>query len=188
MKRTLFQGLVLSLFILAAVPAAADITHNFNTKYTIPRTIEEVDATHWHSTDDGIIYTLGGTAELFWDINHKPYGGKGAYICFNLLKNGDYLTISPLGHLSGMVINHISDYAGNILSRTKVGVYLSTNNSDWTEIASDNISYTAGTITVTVPVGGPYYVKIGSKSSTKISITQITYSFSDCNCFTYTPE
>lgn len=185
MKRTLFQGLVLSLLILAAVPAAA-ITHNFQSMQGAGK-LSNVGSVYT-SADDGIVYTLGGTADIYWDYAHRS-GGTGAKICLNLLANGAYAIVSPaLSHLSEIVINHTSNLSGNVLSRTKVGVYLSTNNSDWTEIASDNISYTAGAITVTVPVGGPYYVKISSKSPTKISITQITYSFSDCNCFTYTPE
>lgn len=182
MKRTLFQGLVLSLLILAAVPAAA-LTHNFQSMQGAGK-LSNVGSVYT-SADDGIVYTLGGTADIYWDYAHRS-GGTGAKICLNLLANGAYAIVSPaLSHLSEVVVNYtinkVSDWDDYVT------VYLSTDGSDWASI-TPSLSYTSGRIVVTPPSLGAYYIKIACIKSAQLSITQITYTFSDCNCFTYTPE
>ncbi len=186
MKCTLFQGLVLSLFILAALPVAAtDIIHNFNSKSSAGTLVNDGSTTR--STDDGIVYTRSGASTAF-GYNALYPSGTGSTIALNLFANNGYVTVSPaFSHLDEIVINHTSNYSGNVLSSSKLAVAISTDGTDWTSV-TPTVSYTAGRIAVTPPAGGPYYIKITSKSTTKVSITQITYTFSDCNCFTYTPE
>ncbi len=174
MKRTLFQGLVLALFILTAVPAAADITHNFQSKYSAG-TLVTVDATHTSSTNDGIVYALSGAY----------FGaGTGTYnVCLNLFTSGDYAIVSPALHtLHSITINYLpSEKLSNIV------VQLSTDGSNWTSVTPTTV-YNTGNLVVTAPTDGDYFVKIRRSGGKNVSITQISYNFGDCNCFTYTPE
>lgn len=174
MKRTLFQGLVLSLFILAAVPAAA-ITHNFNGKLNAGTLVNDGSTTR--STDDGIVYTRSG-------VDVYLATGNPAVIAFNLYDTGDYFTVSPaLSHLAEITINHLP------ASQCKnIAVQLSADGSDWTSI-TPTVTYNKGSIVLLPPAEGTYYIKVRSTNgSTDVSITQISYNFGDCNCFTYTPE
>ena len=182
MRRSIVYGFVLGLLAICPLCANADITHNFHTKYN-GGTLVSVDATHFRSTNDAIVYAMGGTAELFYDVNHPD--GTGAKMCFNLLKNGDCISTSPsLNKVNGLTINHLSNKSDNILSSSYVVVELSLDGSDW---SSPTVTYGVGSITVVAPENS-YYVRIRSVSSTKVSIERIVYSIGECACFPYVPE
>ena len=183
MRRGIIYGLAGILLTLCPLGVWADITHNFHTKYN-GGTLVAVDATHIRSTNDAIVYTLGGTAELFYDVNHPD--GTGAKMCFNLLNNGDCISTSPsLNKVNGLTINHLSDKPGNLLSSSYVVVELSLDGSDWSSV-TPTVSYSAGLITVEAPENS-YYVRIRSVNSKKISIRQIVYLIGECACFPYVP-
>ena len=148
-------------------------------------TLETVDATHVRSTNDDIVYTLGGTADCYYDCNHRT-GSAGAKICLNLMKSGDYIIISPVDKLSELIINHYSNLEGNTLSSSKLLIQLSKDGSNWISI-TPTVTYDRGSISVVAPYQDSYYVKITSISSTQVSILQIDYIITDCNCFRYTP-
>ena len=186
MKHTLFQSLVLSLLFFATVPAAADITHNFQSM-TSEKKLTNIGSTT-RSEDDGIIYSRTGANTYFGnDVQHKG-GGVGAVIALNLFTQYGYVTTSPaLSNLSSITINHAVATGNTNKLNGRVTVSLSTDNSDWTSI-TPTVVYNTGNIVVTAPSPGAYYVKIYNSSTWEVSITQITYTLSDCNCFTYTPE
>lgn len=149
-------------------------------------TLVYVDATHYSSSDDGIVYALGGTAEFFWDYAHRT--GTGGTICLNLLASGDNVIVSPaFSNLNGVTISYMINQASDW--GKYISVYLSTNGSDWTSI-TPSLSYTSTRIVVTPPSTGTYYVKIACVKNANISISQITYTMSSsgCNCFPYVPE
>lgn len=148
-------------------------------------TLETVDATHVRSTNDGIVYTLGGTADCYYDCNHRT-GSAGAKICLNLMKSGDYIIISPVDRLSELTIKYTSKAKDNSLSSSNLSVQLSKDGSNWTSI-TPTVTYSAGSISVVAPYQDSYYVKITSLSNTQVSILQIDYIITDCNCFRYTP-
>jgi len=178
----IIYGLAGILLTLCPLGVWADITHNFHTKYN-GGTLVAVDGTHFRSTNDAIVYTSGGTAELFYDVNH-PYGGTGAKMCFNLLMNGDCISTSPsLNKVNGLTINHIPNNV--TLSSSKVVVELSLDGSDWSSV-TPTVSYGMGSISVEAPENS-YYVRIRSVSSTKVSILGIVYSIGECACFPYVP-
>ena len=175
MKHTLFQSLVFSLLFFTTVPAAADITHNFKEKAGA-KTLVYVDATHYSSTDDDIVYTLSGAA--------FGIGTGTSNICLNLFSSGNYATVSPAFHnLHSIEINYLpsKELSANLL------IQISTNGSSWSTLTPTG-DPTKGHFIVNTPTDGDYYVKILRSGGENISISQITYTFSDCNCFTYTPE
>lgn len=147
-------------------------------------TLETVDATHVRSTTDGIVYTLGRDAYFGYDCDHLS--GTGADVSLNLFKLGDYTIISPVDKLSELTINHYSKATKNTLSSSKLRIQLSKDGSNWTSI-TPTVTYRAGSISVVAPYQDSYYVKITSISSTQVSILQIDYIITDCNCFRYTP-
>lgn len=176
MRRGIVYGLAGILLTLCPLGVWADITHNFHTKYN-GGTLVAVDGTHFRSTNDAIVYMLGG-AELFYDVQ---YASK---ICFNLLNSGAYIATSPsLNKVNGLTINHMPDNV--TLSSSKVVVELSLDGSDWSSV-TPTVSYGKGTITVEAPENS-YYVRIRSVSSTDVSILQIVYLIGECACFPYNP-
>ena len=185
MKHTLIHSALLCLLIALPTCSWADISHNFQSK-TDEHTLVNVDATHVRSTTDDIVYTFGGTADCYKDWEHRT--GTGGRICLNLLSKYDNITISPaIDKLSELTISYSSNLDGNTLSDSKISIQLSKDGSNWTSV-TPTITYSAGFISVVAPSADAYYVKIRSLSSTKISILQIDYIISDCNCFTYTIE
>lgn len=180
MRGSIVYGFVLGLLAICPLGVWADITHNFHTKYN-DGTLVAVDGTHIRSTNDAIVYTLGGAADFYYDVLHRS--GTGATMCFNLINIGDYISTSPsLNKLNGLTILHIPD--NTTLSSSKVLVEVSLDGSAW---SSPTVTYGVGTITVVAPENS-YYVRIRSVSSTKVSIERIVYSIGECACFPYVPE
>ena len=177
MRRGILYGLAGILLTLCPLGVWADITHNFHTKFN-GGTLVAVDGTHFRSTNDAIVYTMGSNTELLLDVQ---YASK---ICFNLLKSGAYIATSPsLNKVNGLTINHMPNDV--TLSSSKVVVELSLDGSDWSSV-TPTVSYGKGTITVEAPENS-YYVRIRSVSSTRVSIQQIVYSIGECACFPYVP-
>ena len=185
MKQTVIHIALLCVLIALPTCAWADISHNFQSKRTLPYTLVTVDETHMRSTTDDIVYTLGRDTYFGYDCNHSS--GTDAVIALNLFKITDYVIVSPVDKLSELTITHYSDKADNTLSSSKIQIQLSKDGSNWTSV-TPTITYRAGFISVVAPSADAYYVKITSLSATKISILQIDYIISDCNCFTYTIE
>jgi hypothetical protein len=190
MLQTLKHSLALCFLFFCATSNAETITHNFHSKSTLPDiTLETVDETHVRSTNDGIVYTLSGAKTAFgYDVNHKD--GTGAVITLNLFSQYGYVTVSPaFSRLSGITISHIVETGKTNNLSSKLFVYLSTDSLNWASV-TPTVVYGTGSVEVTPPAPGNYYVKIYNDSKWEISITRIVYttSSSDCNCFIYTPE
>ena len=184
MKRIVLYIAALCATLMLPTSVRADFSHNFDDK-TFARTLENVDAHHTRSTDDGIVYTLGGTADCYKDWQHRT--GTGGKICLNLFKTGDYIITSPaINKLSEITIYHNADITDNILNDNKISVQLSKDSTDWTSI-TPTLDFQKDKVYVLAPYQDSYYVKITSLSGTDISILKIDYIITDCNCFRYTP-
>lgn len=187
MLQTLKHSLALCFLFFCATSNAETITHNFYSKSLAGTLVNDGSTTR--STNDGIVYTLSGAKTAFgYDVNHK--GGTGAVITLNLFSQYGYVTVSPaFSRLSGITISHIVETGKTNNLSSKLFVYLSTDSLNWASV-TPTVVYGTGSVEVTPPAPGNYYVKIYNDSSWEISITQIVYttSSSDCNCFIYTPE
>lgn len=182
MRRSIVYGFVLGLLAICPLCAWADIEHDIQAKYSAG-TLVSLNYTHARSTNDAIEYTFSGSADMFYDYEHRS--GSGGKICLNLMANGASITTSPsLNKLNGLTITYISNALSNLLSSSKVLVEVSLDGSAW---SSPTVTYGVGTITVVAPENS-YYVRIRSVSSTKVSIERIVYSIGECACFPYVPE
>ena len=121
---------------------------------------------------DGTIYTCYGKATFAFDETY----GIGIQI-----PQGDSVIISPpRERLSHMTFSLISGYGS-------LDVYVSRDNSTWTEVPIESRS-AGSVVTVTAALFGDYYVKLVGKTSTAYLLSSIYYSHPDCGCFPYIPE
>ena len=181
MRRSIVYGFVLGMLAICPLCAWADITHDIQAKYSAG-TLVSLNSTHARSTNDAIEYTFSGSADMFYDYEHRS--GTNGIICLNLMASGASITTSPsLNKLNGLTITHIPN---SQLSSSKVVVELSLDGSDWSSV-TPTVSYRMGSISVEAPENS-YYVRIRSVSSTKVSIERIVYSIGECACFPYVPE
>ena len=178
MKRIVLYIAALCATLMLPTYVRADFSHNFQSKMAAG-TLETVDATHVRSTNDDIVYTLSN-CEFYYDIETHTS------IALNLFTKYGYVIISPVDKLSELIINHYSNLEGNTLSSSKLLIQLSKDGSNWISI-TPTVTYDRGSISVVAPYQDSYYVKITSRSNTQISILQIDYIITDCNCFRYTP-
>ena len=179
MNRSLLHILIISLFLsLQSIAVSADTVHNIHKMSSEGTLVNEGTTTR--STEDGIVYTRYGV-DVGWDVDH-PGGGVGALVCFNLFDTNDSIKTSPkIKSLHSVVISHIPKSQCE-----KIKVQFSEDGTDWTTIVP-TVTYSNGYITALAPSDGDYFVKIRSiNGGTDVSITQINYTFGDCNCFTYT--
>lgn len=173
----LFAGMPFSVIL------GENITHNFQSMNTEPRTIEFESVNKYaSSTTDAITYTCGGTStSKFWLDHVYNYA-----MSINLLNYGDYVIISPaIDNLRGFDIFY---EPANENRNTIIQVYLSTDGISWGEpLTGENINYEKGVINVTPP-SGSYQIKIVDiNGSYDTSITEIDYMIENCNCFRYVP-
>lgn len=183
MKRILrYLGALLFAGMPFSVILGENITHNFQSMNTEPRTIEFESANKYaRSTTDAITYTCGGTSDCRFWTDHVSH----TFISINLLNNGDYVIISPvIDNLRGFDIFY--EPANEI--RNTIQVYLSTDGISWGEpLTGENITYAKGAINV-APPSGSYQIKIvDTNGSYDTSITGIDYMIENCNCFRYVP-
>jgi hypothetical protein len=183
MKRILrYLGALLFAGMPFSVIHGENITHNFQSMNTEPRTIEFESDKYASSTTDAITYTCGGTSDCRFWIDHVSH----TFISINLLNNGDYVIISPaIDNLRGFDIFY---EPANEKRETIIQVYLSTDGISWGEaLTGENINYEKGVINVTPP-SGSYQIKIVDiNGSYDTSITEIDYMIENCNCFRYVP-
>ena len=183
MKRILrYFGALLFAGMPFSVIHGENITHNFQSMNTEPRTIEFQSAnTYARSTKDAITYTCGGTSASKFGLDHVYK----SVMSINLLNYGDSVIISPaIDNLRGFDIF----YEPANEKRNTIQVYLSTDGISWGEpLTGENIAYAKGVINVTPP-SGSYQIKIvDTNGSYDASITEIDYMIENCNCFRYVP-
>ena len=183
MKRILrYLGALLFAGMPFSVIHGENITHNFQSMNTEPRTIEfQSNNKYARSTTDAITYTCGGKSDCKFWTDHVSH----TFLSINLLNYGDYVIISPaIDNLKGFDIFY--EPASQI--RNTIQVYLSTDGISWGEpLTGENIAYATGVINVTPP-SGSYQIKIvDTNGSYDASITEIDYMIENCNCFRYVP-
>ena len=185
MTRFFTHRAALCLLLLLSAYTRADFTHNFDNMRKAG-TLVTIDATHVGTTVDEVVYTLYGSADVFWDYAHRS-GGVGAKMSLNMLAKNDSARIAPaFKKLNKITLYHTSEATSNILSSAKLAVLLSRDGSDWATV-TPTVTYSAGTIEVTAPSEDTYYIKIFNKTNTKVSIQRIDYEFGPCDCFQYVP-
>lgn len=178
MKRILrYFGALLFAGMPFAVIHGEEITHNFQTMNTEPRTIEFQSAnTYARSTTDAITYTCGGKA--VFDVENDQVGIKLYY-------NGDEVIVAPA--IDGLFEVHIGYIiVPNTFKTEDIEVYISPDGSKWEGPLTEGVTYSSGSVTATIPRGN-YQLKIRNKGNSDIFITNMTYFFEHCNCFRYVP-
>ena len=169
MKRSLF---ILSALFLAFLVHADDyitVTHNFRTEVITYSSKNKVGEMR-----DGTVYTCNGTATF---TNKYPYG-----VCIEIPNNNYVIVSPPRERLSHMTFSLISGAGYGSLD-----VYVSRDNSTWTEVPIDSRN-AVSVVTVTAALFGDYYVKLVGKTSTAYLLSSTYYSHPDCGCFPYIPE
>lgn len=129
-------------------------------------------------TTDFVTYTCSGT--------NAEFGADHVYrtkISIRLPKNGSTVTTSRIDELKEILIKF---YPSNEY-RPNLRVQLSRDGETWGDpLTGDEIDYTDGTVSVTIPRNN-YYVRIRNSSTKDVSIVSITYYQDHCNCFVYEP-
>jgi hypothetical protein len=171
------QQIVLVLAILALPfyqANARDIEHHFHSM-SKTNTISFTNLNKKATTNDGITYICAGAADFRHDSEWV--------LSLRLKDENDSVTIAPpLNKLSEIRIFRKPASATNIM------VAYSRDGSTWTNVSGGKISSTKDCVTAILPVSA-FYIKIyNTASGTPITIQQITYTFLDCNCFTFMPE
>ena len=183
MKRILwYLGALLFAGMPFSVIQGENVTHNFQSMNTEPRTIVFESDKYARSTTDAITYTCGGKSDCKFWLDHVY----NSAMSINLLNYGDYVIISPaIDNLRGFDIFY---EPASQMRNTIIQVYLSTDGISWGEpLTGENINYEKGVINVTPP-SGSYQIKIvDTNGSNDTSITGIDYMIENCNCFRYVP-
>lgn len=172
MKR--FGLVILTTFLLASTATA--IEHNFHTMLNggtlscpNPYKIGTI------SGSPDTIYTCTGSAVFGADlVNPSGY----QVIAINLPNSSSVVTLSP--SIENLTIIRLMHYP--LTTRTNIKVYVSPTTTFGDPLSGDAIRYDNGVIEATIPKGN-YYIKIANTSSTAVSIYQIDYFTSSCNCF-----
>ncbi len=175
------QQIVLVLAILALPfyqANARDIEHYFNAMIASGDLQLTGVNKFGASKNDGIKYVCKGAASFIYD------GDLGLSL-LNLPNQYDTVTISPPMNKLSEILIWRNPSAPKIKS---VGVAYSRDSITWTDVPDDKMNYNSGpSVTVTLPVSA-FYIRIYNPRSTGLKIQKITYTFLDCNCFTFMPE
>ena len=100
-----------------------------------------------------------------------------------MLDNGSTVTTTRINELAEFQLAHYPPTKYEDLK-----VYVSTDGVSWgLPLSGDAITYSAGTINVTVPRNN-YYVRFRNNASTDVSILSIIWYQDHCNCFIYEAE
>ena len=70
---------------------------------------------------------------------------------------------------------------------SNIKIYISTDNSAWTDITSSEIC-SSSDIDVPMPAKGNYYVKVVNKSSAAIDFLSFRYTYEPCHCLRVVSE
>lgn len=178
MKRILrYFGALLFAGMPFAVIHGEEITHNFQTMNTEPRTIKfQSNNKYAFSTTDAITYTCGGKA--VFDVVNNQVGIK-------LYDDGDEVIVAPA--IDGLYEVYIGYIIVPTTFKTEdIEVCISPDGSKWEGPLMDGVTPSSGSVTATIPRGN-YQLKIRNKGNSDIFITNMIYFYEHCNCFRYVP-
>jgi len=142
-------------------------------------TKSEITVTNSYTTaeTDLLTYQCSGGAKFNKDHIYKSQWS------FNLLDYGSTVTTTRINELAEFQLAHYPPTRYENLQ-----VYVSTDGISWgLPLSGDAITYSAGTINVTVPRNN-YYVRFRNNASTDVSILSIIWYQDHCNCFIYEAE
>ena len=150
--------------------------HNFQTMVTK----SEITVTNSYKTAETALttYNCSGTNCTFAKDHYS-----GTLWSFKMLDNGSTVTTTRINELAEFQLAHYPPTKYEDLQ-----VYVSTDGISWgLPLSGDAITYSAGTINVTVPRNN-YYVRFRNNASTDVSILSIIWHQDHCNCFIYEAE
>ena len=133
------------------------------------------------STYDGFVYTCYKSAKF--DASHVTVGGGVKVISIVMTNTNDSVKITPaLKHLTEATIVFLPQNE----SRTYLKVYASTDGINWgSPLTGAAITYGTGYVTAHLEEGDYYLKIVNTKGTEDVSITQMRYTFENCNCFKY---
>lgn len=102
--------------------------------------------------------------------------------CITLPNNGVMQTSPAIPDLTRLQLIHTK---GSTPSNIKI--YISTDNSAWTDITSSEIC-SSSDIDVPMPAKGNYYVKVVNKSGAAIDFLSFRYTYEPCHCLRVVSE
>ena len=149
------------------------ITHDFNdmvSKGTL--TFPNRPSSYAVGETDLVTYTgsEGGT-----------FGSTGTAICITLPNNGVMQTSPAIENLTRFQIVHTKGSTPN------VEIWISTDNSSWTDITS-SATIDASNIDAPMPTKGHYFLKVVNKSGSSINFLTWIYVYEPCHCLRVVSE
>lgn len=173
MKRLSIILIVGICTLSSALCRAESVSHNF----------EGMKGTTLTWTGTPTNYTIGYTDLVtYTGSNGGTFGSTGSAICISLPSGGIMQTAPAIDDLTRVVF-----YSSNSTPPTWIRVYISTDNSSWTDISSSG-SYTKSNIDVPMPVKGNYYIKLYNNSGATVQIVSIRYTYDPCHCLRVVSE
>lgn len=160
--------MLIGIFTLSsALCRAESVSHNFNEMFAAGTLTFPNSPDYSIGVADGITYT-GSTGGGF--------GYSGGY-CIALPNNGVIQTSPAIADLTRVTFYH--NKKGS--APTGVKVYISTDNSNWTEISS-SATYGSSSIDAPMPTKGNYYIKLVNKSGATVNFLSVLYAYESCRC------
>lgn len=163
--------LLISISTLSSAFCRAEsvaITHDFNDmaskgELTFPNrpgsyAVGETDLVTYTGSDGGTFASVSGGIGI-------------------TLPNNGVMQTSP--EISDLTRLHLMHTKGSIPSNIKI--YISTDNSSWTEISS-SASVGPTDIDAPMPTKGNYFIKVVNKSGSPISFLMWRYTYEPCHC------
>lgn len=128
-------------------------------------------------------YTVGVTDLVTY--TGSSGGGFGLYysaFCITLPKNGVIQTSPALPDMKRVQLMHTLGKAPG-----DVRIYISTDNSSWTEITS-SAKFSSSDIDAPMPSRGDYYLKIVNENAATINFLSFQYTIEPCHCLRVVSE
>ena len=161
--------MLIGIFTLSsALCRAESVSHNFNEMYAAGTLTFPNRPDYSIGVADGITYT-GSTGGTFANVG-------GGIIGISLPNNGVIQTSPAITDLTRVTFYHNKGSAP-----TGVKVYISTDNSNWTEISS-SATYGSSSIDAPMPTKGNYYIKLVNKSGATVNFLRVSYTYESCRC------
>lgn len=179
------KHIIFGTLLLALCPAfsrAERIPHEHDFQSMVSKSEIVVTNSNTTAATDLLTYQCSGTNAIFAKDHYA-----GTYWSFKLLNYGSTVTTTKINELDEFTVAVVTDYGAKSCDNLKVKV--SKDSITWSGplTSSDSISYTANSITVTLPRNN-YYVRLYNTNGAKdVSITSIVWYQDHCNCFTYEP-
>lgn len=174
------KHIIFGTLLLALCPAfsrAERIPHEHDFQSMVSKSEIVVTNSYHTATTDLLTYQCSGSNSSF----AKDHLYKTLW-SFKLLDNGSTVTTTKINELAEFQLAHYPP-----TTYTNLKVYVSKDSITWSPaLTGDSISYSAGTVAVTIPRNN-YYVRFRNVASTDVSILSIIWYQDHCNCFIYEP-